>query len=223
MKLSVESVRNRLVRAAFHVSVGIRNLSGVHVVRRIEPRLHRQVVQVGVECALAVVVVNLPAIEHCMADAKIEEWLHSVRTLLLLRFGKIRIARSIHAKLQHGMVDDKLAQIPLLLQHGNYAHANPCVLHLKQRSICERCSSMHHQSVEIGRGADAAEMQRVVLQLHLHAEALAGRLLHLGEDVVVEALAVQQRSNGDSEHNGNSRHGGECPQRDALNDSRPTW
>src|SRR6266849_6672571 len=95
-----------------NLSVGVSQSSGITFRSGIETRLELQVVKVGVQSALLVVVVHLALTQIDMADAKIEY--ARLAFAAAFPFRKVGVATVRNKHMDDGMIGDDVLQIPLL-------------------------------------------------------------------------------------------------------------
>ena len=99
------------------MSVAVRKYSGITTGQESEAGPECQLVQVGVEVALAIVVVNLAALKQKVADAEVEYAGPALRTrLLLFRGRQIGVAVVVRENPDYWVFDTDIIYVPSLVK-----------------------------------------------------------------------------------------------------------
>src|SRR5581483_9872794 len=190
VELRLQIVGHRGIRSVLQVAIAIAEIAVIAAaICRVVAGLEGEVVQIGSQDALAVVVVHLATIEQGVADGQIEEV--GVRVAAAgLRRRQIAVAIGVDDHVDHGMIDSHVVEIPLAMQNGNYAHSDVDVVNLQQGLIKAWTDAINGKSIEIE--AEIGEVQGKVLQGNARVQRSAGLLFHRVQDIVVHAGAVQR-------------------------------
>src|ERR1700744_58851 len=114
------------------MAVGIAKAARVFLLGAVEGGTKIQIVQIGREHTLPVVVVDLALIEHGVANAQVEYAGVAAARTAALDDGNVAPALCVGEDLHHWLVDDKTVEIPLLLQDRDNAHTRGRMRHLEQ-------------------------------------------------------------------------------------------
>src|SRR3984957_11126413 len=131
------------------MAVGVAELARVLLQQAVEgsPKIH--VTQVGGENALAIVIVDRSSIEHCVANAQVEQ--AGIATAGPAAFNRrditdpVRVGEHLH----HRLINDKAVEIPLAVKNRDNANSNLTVSDLEQRRIRVGISSGNRQPVKV--------------------------------------------------------------------------
>ena len=138
------------------------------------------------------VVVDLALVEDGAADAQIED-AGVALGIARRRRGNVGDAVLVHQHLHHGVVELHGGEIPLHVQQADDAHTHVSMLKLEDGRVRIGAGAVHGQAVDVQ--AERREMQGEILQRYLSVQLLTGDAVDLGQDVVVESLAVEQDGN----------------------------
>ncbi len=189
IELGFEIVRKGLERAVGEAAVRIGELSYILLEGFVEDRMKVDIVKVDGQGRGTVVVEDLTAVDHRVADAEIEDAGLAV-AVAALDGGDVRMAILVDVHLHHRLIHPNVVEVPLLAQDGYDSHACFGVLHLEQWRAGVRTGAVHRDTIEIQ--AEIRKVHRKVLQLHADAEALLRLLLGGPDHVVMKPRAVEQ-------------------------------
>ncbi len=126
--------------------------------QRFETNVGAKVVKVGVERRFAVVVIYFAVVELDMADREIED--AGIAAALAGRSGrKIVLAVAVDLQVNHGMIDEKLAQVDLAMQRRNDFEADGKFVGVKQRRLAGAFGAAQRDVVEVRGERRQAEIE----------------------------------------------------------------
>ncbi len=141
-----EIVRHRRVVSVLQLAVLVRQRAEISATTRcIVAGLKRQILQIGVEHGLLIVVVNRAAVEKNVANRQVEDVRVGIAAGLKCR--QITLAVGIDDQLDDRMIDGDVLEIPLAVQNRNHAHAQADVVDLQQRLIRAGTDAVNRQPI----------------------------------------------------------------------------
>src|SRR6185312_9706951 len=193
VEFRVEVVLNGLEISHSQMPVAIANVSRISLLRRVKARLKPKIVEIGIENALAVVVINLSSIKYCVVHRQLED--AGVATAASLRLRQVANTLSVHYDAHHWMIYLEIPDIPLPTEDRSDADSH--------------ADMVHNQQWRIGMGARAADDNAVQVEperkktkseiLHVHRRPQRG--LHLAlrkpKRILTEGTATRKENNRD--------------------------
>src|SRR5712692_4930818 len=164
--------------AELETAMTVTHRTGVLRLAGVELELGLQIVKLGVQRQLTVVVINFPAAKEEMLDRQIENVQRLVLFLRHLRLGNIGAPRFVDEEVNDRVIDDDLVQIHLAPQRGNDLQAHTKVIRSKERFSGISLSAVNHQTINVGPKTEPAE--RIIADFDSPPRGFLGFLNNLG-------------------------------------------
>src|SRR6266536_1900299 len=148
IELHIELVWQRSVFGVVQASINIGKRAAVSFFRGVEANVGSKVIQVSFQGRLLIVVVNLSIGQPQVSDPEIE-YVRRTLTLTRRRLRKVVLPCTVGLQMHHGMLDYKLPESYLPMQHRLNLQTDRQLVDLKQRWLVRFLGPMHGDVVEM--------------------------------------------------------------------------